>query len=215
VDSAAIADEVRRHAHGRVPRELRERQLLAVAEDLFAEAGYAGASMDELARRAGVSKPVVYDLLGSKEEVFRRCVARQAGELAGAVAAAVDDSDDPAARVRAGILAFFTFVRSHRRLWEALTADVSPFAAEAADLRRRQARLVATLLADSAAQLGVDIAAIRVDATAHLLNGAMEGLARWWGSHAEVSAEELTSWAMSVVLPGLQEAVAGAQRDLQ
>jgi len=55
--------------HGRVPRELRERQLLELAEELFGERGYAGASMDELARRAGVTKPVVYELFGSKDSV--------------------------------------------------------------------------------------------------------------------------------------------------
>ena len=49
--------------HGRVPRAVRGRQLLELAAELFAERGYGGASMDELARRAGVTKPVVYELL--------------------------------------------------------------------------------------------------------------------------------------------------------
>ena len=53
--------------HGRVPRAVRERQLLELAEELFAERGYAGTSMDELCRRAGVTKPVVYELFGSKD----------------------------------------------------------------------------------------------------------------------------------------------------
>src|ERR687893_311822 len=49
--------------HGRVPREVRERQLVELGEELFAERGFAKTSMDELARRAGVTKPVIYELL--------------------------------------------------------------------------------------------------------------------------------------------------------
>jgi len=64
---APAATSVEDYAHGRVPRAVRERQLLELAEELFAERGYGGASMEELARRAGVTKPVVYELFGSKE----------------------------------------------------------------------------------------------------------------------------------------------------
>ncbi|TMB92351.1 MAG: helix-turn-helix transcriptional regulator [Chloroflexi bacterium] len=76
------------YAHGRVPRAIRERQILALAEDLFAEQGYANASMDELARRAGVSKPVIYALVGSKEQLYRRCVERHSEILATRIATA-------------------------------------------------------------------------------------------------------------------------------
>src|SRR3954462_14623649 len=60
--------------HGRVPRAVRERQLVELGEELFAERGFAKASMDELARRAGVTKPVIYELFGSKEGLFRACL---------------------------------------------------------------------------------------------------------------------------------------------
>src|ERR1035441_8763922 len=53
---------------GRVPRAVRSAQLLELADQLFAERGFHAASMDELARRAGVSKPVIYDHFGSKEQ---------------------------------------------------------------------------------------------------------------------------------------------------
>jgi AcrR family transcriptional regulator len=71
--------------HGRVPRAVREQQVLGIAQSLFAERGYQGASMDELASRAGVSKPVVYDLVGSKDELFRRLMDKLATDLADAI----------------------------------------------------------------------------------------------------------------------------------
>ena len=76
-------------AHGRVPRAVRERQIVELAEKLFSERGYPGSSMDELARRAGVTKPVVYELFGSKDGLFRACLERSAERLAALVAAAV------------------------------------------------------------------------------------------------------------------------------
>src|SRR5687767_15652165 len=99
--------------HGRVPRPLRERQLVELGEELFAERGFARASMDELARRAGVTKPVIYELFGSKEGLFEACLEGLALRLAESIADAARGADDagdrgadPAARLRAGGLAF-------------------------------------------------------------------------------------------------------------
>lgn len=80
--ATGASGEVEGYARGRVPRDVRERQIVALAEALFLERGYQGASMEELARRAGVSKPIVYDLVGSKEQLFDACVARAAGPRA-------------------------------------------------------------------------------------------------------------------------------------
>src|ERR1700741_2000396 len=95
-----IAAEVAAYAHGRVPRALRERQVLAAAEELFAEVGFAGASWEEPPRRVGVSKPVVYAHAGSKEQLFRRCVERQARRLAERISDASAGETDPEAQLR-------------------------------------------------------------------------------------------------------------------
>jgi AcrR family transcriptional regulator len=121
-------------------------QIARIAEDLFGQFGYQGTSMDDVARLAGVSKPVVYDLVGAKEQLFELCLARSANELASRVASAVDaaSADD---RLRAGALAFFRFVDEHRPAWRGLLASGSaPLTAEMAEIRRNQAGLVAGLL---------------------------------------------------------------------
>ena len=208
--SADITAAVSNYAHGRVPRALRERQVLTEAEALFAEAGYAGTSMDELSRRVGVSKPVIYALIGSKEELYRRCVERQAKQLATRITAAAASETEPAAQLRAGLLAFFEFVGEHRRLWEALASEVGPFASEAAGIRQRQDDLVALLLRAAAESLGVSPPALRLGAAAHAINGANEALARWWRDHDELSAEQLTTWSLQLLLPGLEQLLAGS-----
>ena len=202
--TATETAEVAEFRHGRVPREVRRRQVLALAEDLFAERGYAAASMDELARRAGVSKPVVYDLVGSKEELFRACMTRLADELAAGVQEAVEGAADREGRLRAGALAWFRFVADHRRTWEALLAgEDGPVSREVAAVRRRQAALVADLLAHETRDVNPEVRPW-LEAVAHLLNGAFESLAVWWADHQDVAPELLADLYTTVVYPGLE-----------
>src|SRR3954454_22102504 len=200
--TATVSD----YAHGRVPRPVRERQLLDLAERLFAERGFRGASMDELARRGGVTKPVIYDLVGAKEELYRRSVTRAADELARRVTAAVTCSDDPARRLRAGGEAFFRFVADHRRSWSVLFGEDAPAgAADAlAELRPRPHGVGGALIAEAAGELGARPDPVMLDALAEALNGAYERLAHWWPEHPDVRAETLADWAAGLVLPGLE-----------
>ena len=105
VERATTAD-VASYRRGRVPRQVRLAHVLGLAEELFAERGYSAASMDELARRADVSKPMVYDLVGSKEALFRVCVDRSAEQLAARIVAAVRAEDALRARLLAGSARF-------------------------------------------------------------------------------------------------------------
>ncbi len=65
-------------AFKRLPRAVRERQMLDSAVRVFSRRGYHAASMDEIAEDAGISKPMVYAYLGTKEEVFLAALHREA-----------------------------------------------------------------------------------------------------------------------------------------
>jgi AcrR family transcriptional regulator len=188
------------YAHGRVPRALRERQLLELAEALFAERGYAGASMDELASRAGVTKPVVYELFGSKEGLFGACVDRSIEQLAADIAEAVRAETDPEARLRAGGLAFLRFAAGNRVAWD-LMAMGGRFADQAQRVRASQAELIHVLMAEMA-RPGVDERELQ--AAAHAVNAAYEGVAHWMWANPDVQIEQLASWVVELLLPGLR-----------
>jgi AcrR family transcriptional regulator len=191
--------------HGRVPRVVRERQLVELGEELFAERGYAKASMDELARRAGVTKPVIYELFGSKEGLFRACLEGLALRLADAIADAARGADaagsvpDPEARLRAGGLAFLRFAQENRVAYELLYEG--RFSDAAVNVRRRQAALILELMREMAPE---DVDPRELEVAAHAVNSAYEGVAHWMWEHPESDVEELADWTVELLLPGLR-----------
>lgn len=202
-----IALDVARHRHGRVPRAIRERQVLALAEELFAERGYHGTSMDEIARRAGVSKPVIYDLVHSKDELYRRVFAAAADELAASVAeAASAHQGDLEAQLRGTAIAFFRFIDDHRGAWAMLSAtDGAPLLPYVAGIRARQARFVVSLLKARATRSGAALDEAQAEAAAFALNGAYEALAHWWRDNPDVPPDRLADWLVALVLPGMRQ----------
>src|SRR4051795_7747378 len=73
----------------------RRQQLLNVARALFAEKGFDGTSVEEIAHRANVSKPVVYEHFGGKEGIYAVVVDREMQALLGRMTSALDEQGPP------------------------------------------------------------------------------------------------------------------------
>src|SRR5690348_492815 len=65
-----------------VPRADREGQIVQAASEVFGARGFAATSVADIAERAGISKPLIYNYFGSKEGLFRACLQRAGGILA-------------------------------------------------------------------------------------------------------------------------------------
>src|SRR3954447_8695442 len=94
----------------RLPRSARRKQLLAAAQEVFVANGYHAAAMDDIAERAGVSKPVLYQHFPGKLDLYLALLDTQAEALADAVIAALAGTNDNQARVHAVLSAYFAFV---------------------------------------------------------------------------------------------------------
>jgi AcrR family transcriptional regulator len=198
VDTAA--PRIEDFEHGRVPRPVRERQLVELAEQLFAERGFSRTSMDHLARRAGVTKPVIYELFGSKDGLFRACVDRAIGRMANSIVEAFRAESEPEARLRAGGLAFLRFARDNRVAWD-LMAMQGRFADQAQAVRRDQAQLIRALMTEIAPE-GTD--PLELEAVAYAVNSAYEGAAQWMFEHPDAPVEQVADWIVALLLPGLR-----------
>lgn len=128
----------------------REAQLLEVAERTFAERGFKGVSMDEIADRAQISKPVLYDHFGSKDGLLAAVVVRIRTEMRAVIEGSIEGLDRPDEALWIGLVSYFRFITDHLPSWVVLLAEnalVGPVAAEVESLRRQQADLIATLAA--------------------------------------------------------------------
>ncbi|MFN8185409.1 MAG: TetR/AcrR family transcriptional regulator [Candidatus Nanopelagicales bacterium] len=94
----------------RLPRKARREQLLASAQEVFVGRGYHAAAMDEIADRAGVSKPVLYQHFPSKLDLYLALLEQSSQDLVDRVQLALDSTEDNNLRVRAAIEAYFAFV---------------------------------------------------------------------------------------------------------
>jgi AcrR family transcriptional regulator len=94
----------------RLPRSARRVQLLGAAREVFVAQGYHAAAMDEIAERAGVSKPVLYQHFPGKRELYLALIEQHTGELLAAVRRALASTSDNKLRVAATIQAFFEFI---------------------------------------------------------------------------------------------------------
>ena len=94
----------------RLPRSARRAQLLVAAQEVFVAQGYHAAAMDDIAERAGVSKPVLYQHFPGKLDLYLALLDQHAEALVDAVRVALASTTDNKLRVAATIEAYFRFV---------------------------------------------------------------------------------------------------------
>ena len=104
-------------------RAERERQMLDVAEQVFGERGYQGTSMDEIAERCGVSKPMLYEYFGSKDGLLVACVGRSKAELLDVTQKAMAGATDPEDILWRGMVAYFGFIDAHSKSFAMLLRE--------------------------------------------------------------------------------------------
>jgi len=179
----------------RLPRDERRGQLLAAASEVFVDRGYHAAGMDEIAERAGVSKPVLYQHFSSKLELYLAVLKRHVDNLVSGVRQALRTTTDNRQRLRAAVQAFFDFIdhdsQGYRLIFENDYVNEPQVAAQVADLISHDSGLEA----HRARMIAVGLVAISVDSARYWLNNdrpiskedAVEGTVQFaWGGLSHV-----------------------------
>ncbi|AUG79555.1 TetR family transcriptional regulator [Kitasatospora sp. MMS16-BH015] len=108
----AIQEAQERPRGARLPRSARREQLLGAAQEVFVAQGYHAAAMDDIADRAGVSKPVLYQHFPGKLELYLALLDKHCDALVDAVRDALSATSDNKMRVAATMDAYFNYVSS-------------------------------------------------------------------------------------------------------
>ncbi|MEH1056981.1 TetR/AcrR family transcriptional regulator [Micromonospora sp. CPCC 206171] len=197
----------------RLPRAVREQQMLDAAVKVFSRRGFHAASMDEIAEDAGISKPMVYAYLGTKEELFVACLHREGTRMMEAIAGAAAPDLPADERLWRGLRAFFGFVGAHRDGWAVLYRQArgsQPFAAELATMRARLVEVVAGMLDHALRADGREVSETDLEVVAYALVGATESLADWLADHPEADPEKTATRMMNVAWLGAGQLLRGA-----
>ena len=99
-----------RRPRGRMPRSARRAQLLEAALTVFVAQGYHAAAMDDIAERAGVSKPVLYQHFPGKLDLYLALLDQSCDTIIKAVESALTATHDNKQRVAATMQEFYTYV---------------------------------------------------------------------------------------------------------
>ncbi|HET9143052.1 TetR/AcrR family transcriptional regulator [Actinophytocola sp.] len=183
-------------------RERRE-QLLDVARSLFAEKGFDGASVEEIAHRAGVSKPVVYEHFGGKEGIYAVVVDREMQALLGRMTSALDEQGAPRVLLERAAHALLDYVESSADGFRIMVRD-SPVPASTGTF--------SSLLNDIASQvehiLAVQFGARGYDRKlATLYSQALVGMVaftgQWWLEVRKPKKDEVVAHLVNLAWNGL------------
>ena len=189
---------------GEARREVIEQAALGV----FAERGFHGASMDEIATRAGVTVPVVYDHFGSKIALHRRLLERTRDELL-AMWRQNLAADEPAGeRIGRALDAWARYVQEHpyapRMFFLETTGDPEVRAIHREVQQQARAALSAILGREPGATEIAGADEVGLEMAAEVMRAGLTGLAIWWNEHPDVPRERIVATAMNAIWIGLE-----------
>jgi AcrR family transcriptional regulator len=198
-------------ARARLPRPVREQQMLEAASELFGEQGYHAVSMDQIADVVGISKPMLYAYFDSKEGLCAACVKRAGSDAINAISASYQPGLTPEQSLWSGFLAFFEFVKREPSSWKLIRTqasyDVGIFQEMVGEIHNDLLSVIQELEKVASKETAGDPFAdeeMRV-AASHALFGAASAMAdRWLEEGCETPAESSATNLMNFFWVGIR-----------
>lgn len=181
----------------------RRAQLVEVGRGVFAEKGYEGTSVEEIAQRAKVSKPILYEHFGGKEGLYAVVVDREMEQVVSTIAEAIS-SGTPRERVEHAALAFLTYVRDHPDGFAVLSHDAPTAAGRGrmASLLNDVAERVSHVFTAAFKDAGYDSKSAPI--YAHALVGMVTFVGQWWIEVKKPEVEKVASHMAALTWMGLR-----------
>jgi AcrR family transcriptional regulator len=182
----------------------RKEQILATARRVFAREGYDEASLDDIARDAGVTKPIVYRHFAGKRALYLAVLEEHVKDLISRLWVALSSAQDPRERLRNGLDAYFAFVDERedgfRMLVEAGARNDPETQARLGTAWDTLADGVARTVGDLLRGAGLDPAGAPIYARA--LIGMTQSVAEWWLRTRRVPRESLVDYLLALAWRG-------------
>ena len=174
----------------RLTAEARRAQLLEVAREVFASDGYHGAAMEQIAGRAGVTKPVLYQHFESKKELYLGLLEEDMARLLDEIGRAIEGAKSNRERIARATGAYFGFIDanegSFRLLFRETMGAEEEFRHAIEKFRDELAGRIAAVIQAEAGLPGGE-----AELLARGVMGIAESAAQWWLDHRAVPAERV------------------------
>lgn len=188
---------------GRLPRDERRAQLLSAALEVFTSAGYHSAAMDEIAERAGVSKPVLYQHFPSKLDLYLAVLDTHIDSLVFAIQKAIQSTPDNSERVQATIGAYFDFIEAEGEAFRLLfESDMSVEPAVRERLNRMSYDCAAAVSAVISLDTGLPQEAAMLLGVG-LIGSAQVTARHWLERDSKLSREQAQSLVTNIIWRGI------------
>ncbi len=187
----------------------RRETIELAATEVFAERGYQGASIDEIARRSGVSAPIVYDHFDSKQDLYKCLLERHFAELRGVWRTNLPGKEPQEQRIARAFDAWFHYVQTHPFAWRMLfretTGDPAIGAIHAQVAAASRAAIAPMVFGEPGAE-NIALAAPddAFEMVWEVLRGVLQGLALWWYEHQHIPRAQVVSTAMNALWMGFE-----------
>ena len=190
-------------AASRLSAPARRAQLIEIARGVFAKRGYEATSVEEIAARAKVSKPIVYEHFGGKEGLYAVLVDREMDYVVKRISEAIA-SGTPRQRVERAALSFLAYVRDQPDGFVVLSRDAPLNLARGgmSSLLNDVAERVADVFATNFKKAGYDAKAAPI--YAHALVGMVTFVGQWWTETRKPPIEDVASHLAALAWMGLR-----------
>jgi AcrR family transcriptional regulator len=187
----------------RLTASARRAQLIEVGRIVFAERGYEATSVEEIAERAKVSKPIVYEHFGGKEGLYAVIVDREMERVVAIITEAIS-SGTARERLESAALAFLDYVKDEPAGFAVLSRDapVTTASGGMSGLLNEVADRVGKVFASELKQAGFDTKAAPI--YAHALVGMVTFVGQWWTEMRKPSVDTVASHLTALAWMGLR-----------
>jgi AcrR family transcriptional regulator len=198
----------------RLTAAARREVIELAAMEVFAERGYHGAAMDEIARRSEVTPPVIYDHFASKPALHRRLLERTRDELLAMWRENLAGDGTLEQQVAQSFDAWARYVETHpyaARMFFRETTGIPDVRAIHQAVAAAANNALAEILGGlpGSTHLQRQGAPLAFAMASEVIRGGLTELAIWWSEHPEVSREQIVSTAMNTIWIGYERVSSG------
>lgn len=184
---------VRRSGTKGVARADREQQILDVAGPVFGAHGFSATSVADIAREAGISKPLIYNYFGSKDGLFERCLAHASDLLIGEIERSAQLGAVGLQRALVTLDGVFRVLEGRPWVWAVANDVTAPEGAgELLGSYQRRLEELAREGVGELLSLAGDDDTLDLDAMRAVWSSVFASLVTWWCAHPGITPDEMS-----------------------